>query len=57
MSTPQHHQPVHPPSGPPPSNKPNWLLYVIGAILLLFLLQKVGCGPMQVHENTEWIDR
>ncbi|MBK9014937.1 MAG: hypothetical protein IPM82_13150 [Saprospiraceae bacterium] len=57
MSTPQHHQPNQQPSGLPPSNKPSWLLYVIGAILLLFLLQKVGCGPVQTHEKVDWIDR
>jgi hypothetical protein len=30
---------------------------VIVAIILLFLLQKVGCGPVQTHEEMQWIDK
>ncbi len=51
------HQDYPPPVGPPKPAKPHWLLYVIGAIVVLFLLQKVGCGPLRTEEKVEWIDR
>lgn len=48
----------HPPHNETPKpNKPHWLLYLIGAILVLFLLQKVGCGPVTMEEKTEWKER
>jgi hypothetical protein len=53
---PIHQQPQHQ-DQPPTKGKPSWLLYIIGGIIVLFLLQKVGCGPVQTHEKMDWIDR
>jgi hypothetical protein len=37
--------------------RPSWWLYLLGGIVLLFLLQKIGCGPVKTHEEMQWIDR
>ncbi|MBI5915208.1 MAG: hypothetical protein HY842_07520 [Bacteroidetes bacterium] len=42
---------------PSSSPKPHWLVYVLAALVVLFLLQKVGCGPVRTEEKLEWIDR
>jgi hypothetical protein len=42
-----------------PQKQPNprkWLI-LAAAFLLLFIAQRLGCGPVKTEEKVEWIDR
>ncbi|MCB0521364.1 MAG: hypothetical protein H6577_24095 [Lewinellaceae bacterium] len=45
------------PNKPPGSGSSRLVWLAIAVAVLLFLVQKLGCGPVKTTEKIEWIDR
>ena len=41
----------------PQPSRPNWIFWVIGILILLFVMQKTGCGVFRTEEKMEWLDK
>lgn len=34
-----------------------WIAVIVVLLILIYLAQKSGCGPVKTEEKLEWIDR
>jgi hypothetical protein len=41
----------------PHPKKPTWWVYVLVAVIILIILQKLGCGPIHTEDKVEWLPR